>query len=262
VFDDIVLRAPERLRYAARARWRLLSIRELRIDETRKVSGLHLMRATSNRRQGEWLARLAVRAARGTDEPLRVLELGTSVGISGMYLLAGMAEGRGGHLATFEGRPTMAEIAERNMRGFIEHFALRNVGFEIVAGRFEQTYEPYVRAAKAPFHLVFIDGDHDAERTLQYHAIARAALSGRGIIVHDDIAWSPDMVRAWRAIRQQEADHLVVELMQGNRPSRGVLLYGEPGVLASQRFHLDRFAERALRQVVTALRQARRSGVP
>jgi len=156
----------------------------------------------------------------------------------------------------------MAAIAERNMSGFIKHFDLRNVSFEIVAGRFEHTYEPYVRAAAAPFHLVFIDGDHNAERTLQYHAVARSALAERGTIVHDDIAWSPEMALAWRAIRQQEKDHLVVELLQGNRPSRGIVLYGQPAVAASPRFHLDRLAARALRQIVTAWTQSRRSGVP
>lgn len=261
MLEDITLKAAQRMRYIAGVRWRLLTIRPRRIGDIVEIGGPQLVRASTSRRQGEWLAKLAVRAARSAGEPVRVLELGTCVGISGMYLLSGMAEERGGHLATFEGRPELAERAKRNMREFIERFALGNVGFEVVVGWFQDSYEPYVRSALGPFHLVFIDGHHQAEPTLRYHAIARAALAENGIIVHDDIAWSSGMAQAWRSIRETEKDHLIVELLQGNRPSRGIIFYGQSPAASTPRFHVDRLPERVLRRAVAVWTQRKQSAV-
>ena len=54
---------------------------------------------------------------------------------------------------------------------------------------------------------------------------AKGTANGTAAIVHDDIAWSSGMVRAWNQIREHEKDCAVVELYQGNRPSRGMLFY-------------------------------------
>jgi hypothetical protein len=58
------------------------------------------------------------------------------------------------------------------------------------------------------------------------------------------------MAQAWRSIRDAEKDHLIVELLQGNRPSRGIILYGQPPMASAPRFHLDRLPERVLRQLL------------
>jgi predicted O-methyltransferase YrrM len=213
-------------------------------------TGLQFARATSSLSQGKWLARLAVLAAKRCGGPIKVLELGSSVGISGCYLLAGMSRDGGGHLVTCEGIPEFAAIARRNLSEFVGRHHLTNVSFEVVVGRFESTLAPLVTPERAPYHLVFIDGHHREDPTLAYHKVARSVLHPRGIIVHDDIDWSDGMRRAWRTITELERDQAVVELYQGNRPSRGIVLLGDPRVEPRPHFHLDgpliRIARRAL----------------
>jgi hypothetical protein len=104
--------------------------------------------------------------------------------------------------------------------------------------------------------MVFIDGHHQEEPTLRYHEGARRIIHPRGIIVHDDIAWSAGMVRAWAKIREQERDCNVIELFQGDRPSRGILLYGDAKPPRYSKFHLDPFPERLLRKALHAIRRA------
>ena len=45
--------------------------------------------------------------------------------------------------------------------------------------------------------MVFIDGNHTYEATMIYYKL----FAGSMCIVFDDIAWSTDMIRAWRKIK-------------------------------------------------------------
>jgi predicted O-methyltransferase YrrM len=249
---SIKLEHTNRLRFAELERYRLLMGRPIPAHDTKPIAGWQLVRSTSNRTQGERLARLAAWVGRRAGRPIRVLELGTSVGISGCYLLAGMAEAHGGHLATFEGRDQIAGLAQQRLERFVGRFELSYpVSFEIVVGSFGETFEPYLRACREPLDLVFIDGHHQAEPTLRYHALVRERISPSGVIIHDDIAWSPGMVTAWASIAEQERERLIVEQWQGGRPSRGIIFCGEPSLPHHVRMDIDgaagRFARSAWR---------------
>lgn len=245
---EIELHHVDRLRFAELERYRLLLGRPVPAHDTNPIPGWQLVRSTSNRTQGERLARLAAWVGKRAGRPIRILELGTSVGISGTYLLAGMAEAHGGHLATFEGRDHIASLAARRFDAFVGRFDLAaTVSFDIVVGSFDETFEPYLRACREPFDLVFIDGHHQAEPTVRYHAWVRERITAAGVIIHDDIAWSPGMVAAWAAIRDQEQSRLIVEQWQGGRPSRGIIYYGEPARPHRVRMDLDGPAGRLAR---------------
>jgi predicted O-methyltransferase YrrM len=247
---DQLLPHSARLRFAEFERYRLLAARPVPAHDTTPIAGWQLVQATSNRTQGERLARLAAWVGARAGRPIRILELGTSVGISGTYLLAGMAEAHGGHLATFEGRSQIAVNAQGRLETFVRRFTLDNViSFEIVVGSFEETYEAYLRASPAPLDLVFIDGHHQADPTLRYHALLGGRLAPGAVVVHDDISWSPDMARAWAAIRDQERQHLIVEHWQGGRPSRGIIYYGEPGAPQPVRVDIDSWPSRLARSL-------------
>ena len=254
----VTLQHPERLTYVQHARWWLLPHKPMVLPGSAPIPGWRFLRATSNRRQGERLARLAALVGDRAGRSIRILELGTSMGISGMYLLCGMAQAEGGHLATFEGRPDVAASARQRMQGFIDHFGLGSkVSFEVTVGNFEQTFEPYLRAHVEPLDLVFIDGHHQHEPTLRYHALAREVLSPGGVIAHDDIAWTPGMERAWAEICEQEKAHRIVEHWQGGRPSRGIIYYGQPPLPTRPRIDLDRMPERLARHVLRVATGAR-----
>jgi predicted O-methyltransferase YrrM len=243
------LKHVDRLRFAELSRYRVFAAASISVPGGKPIAGWQLVQASSNRRQGERLARLAAWVGRRAGRPIRILELGTNVGISGMYLLAGLAEAHGGHLATFEGNAAIADSAQARLDGFVRRFDLsRTVSFEIVRGSFADTYEPYLSALPAPLDLVFIDGHHQAEPTLRYHALARGRLAEGAVVIHDDIAWSAGMVGAWAAISAQEKDRLIVEQWQGGRPSRGIIYYGEPAPRDGQvRMHIDRLPGRIAR---------------
>ncbi|WP_460461445.1 O-methyltransferase [Angustibacter peucedani] len=214
-----------------------------------------LLRATSNPAQGRWLAHLAHAAAqRAGGGPVRVVELGTSAGVSAMYLLAGMSAAGGGHLTTFEGDEQVAALAQHQLDAFVAEHDLRTVVVDVRVGRFSHTVGPFLDRLVEPLDLVFVDGHHQEGPTLEYHRQLRARTAPRAVVVHDDIAWSPGMARAWAAIRAQEQVR-VTELRQGGRPSRGVLWLGEPAAPDDppQTHDLDAAPGRLLRRAARAM---------
>jgi len=160
------------------------------------MTGKKLVKVSTNPYQGEYLTKLTIHTARKINDHIKILELGTAAGISGMYLLAGMALVSGGHLITFEGSQALAELSEHNLHEFVVSNGLLNVDFEIIVGNFDDTLESYIHSDNAAIHMAFIDRNHQKEPTLRYHKVIRNVVHECGLIVHDDISWSQDMPEA------------------------------------------------------------------
>jgi predicted O-methyltransferase YrrM len=107
----------------------------------------------------------------------RVLELGTAVGYSAIWLARGM--GQGGRLTTVEARETMAERARRN----VAEADLSDVIEVRVGGAL--TVLPEV---KGDFDLIF--NDIDKESYPQVIPWAKKLLRPGGILVTDNVLWS------------------------------------------------------------------------
>lgn len=250
------------LEHIARTRWRIPTHagrvgKMLHAAPYVSNSSLGLIRASTRLSQGRWLANLAVTAGkRAGGRPIQTVELGTCVGISGMYLLAGMSQGGGGHLTTFEGHEDYAELARFHMNTFIREHALTNVTFEVVVGWFRDTVGKFFAEPAPALDLVFIDGHHHEGPTVEYHAAAKRRMTPTGIIVHDDISWSEGMIRAWSTITNGE-DCQIEELMLGGRASRGVIYLGTTPGASPLRHHLDGPVERAARFVYDKARALR-----
>lgn len=126
----------------------------------------------------------------------RILELGTSLGVTSMYLSAvSTAE----EVVTMEGSPAVADQAEA---------AFRAHGLDklrLVRGNFDDQL-PKVLRAMGQVDVAYVDGNHRKKPTLDYFNQILPLLPNEGCIVFDDIHWSREMEEAWSEIC---ADHRV-----------------------------------------------------
>lgn len=190
------------------------------------ITGKRLKTSSTNPKQGKWLTSLVESVNEHSNTPKCVVELGTCIGISSMYLLTGMAKNSGGHLITFEGCPELARIAKSNISGLANILDGTNVTFEIILGPFEKTLIDTLENLNHPIDLAFIDGNHRENPTIEYHELIKIYLRDNGMIVHDDIAWNSEMISAWKKIKQMESNQYIEEVHLGWKPSRGVIKYG------------------------------------
>lgn len=129
------------------------------------VNGRKLQRASSNFNQGKWLTRIAAFSASQTQNKIQVVELGTCVGISAMYMLAGMSSYNGGHLTSFEGSSELAKLSSMHIDKFIEENKLDNISYEIVVGSLDDTLPAWLEKLDEKIDVAFIDGNHQEEST-------------------------------------------------------------------------------------------------
>ena len=136
-------------------------------------------------------------------KPDNILEIGTSLGLSALYM---QAAARNAQVVTLEGNPDSARVAQKNFSIF--PYA-RNIKVEI--GRFEDTLEPALQQLrKADF--IFMDGNHRKTPTLAYFEQMRPFLSEKSVIILDDIYWSEGMTEAWNLLRNDAQVSLSVDL--------------------------------------------------
>jgi len=139
-------------------------------------------------------------------KPSVLIELGTSVGISGAYQASALKiNNSGGNLVTLEGDKALAALAESNLH----KLGLDNV--TVVQGKFADSLAD-VLAKNGPVDYVFVDGHHDEKATLAYFAQIKPYLASKAIVIFDDISWSPGMRRAWQQIEQHEDVNLSANL--------------------------------------------------
>ncbi|HOY28701.1 MAG TPA: class I SAM-dependent methyltransferase [Flavobacteriales bacterium] len=148
-------------------------------------------------RQAQLLFRLARYLDAGT-----VVELGTSFGISTLYLARGAENGV---VHTIEGCPQTYRIAQH-------HFELleqRNI--EPLLGSFRKRL-PEVLEQLDALDLVFLDGHHAKEPTLEYFDLCLQRSHNDTVLVLDDIHWSRGMEEAWIAIKGHPRVTVTIDL--------------------------------------------------
>jgi predicted O-methyltransferase YrrM len=135
-------------------------------------------------------------------QPMVMVELGTSLGISAAYLASGNLKGA---LTTLEGASQIVGVAHEN----IERLQLNNVN--IVEGHFDKTL-PHVLSGIDVVNLAFIDGNHQKKATLQYFHQLLEKKNEETILIFDDIYWSKDMEEAWSEIKHHPEVLLTIDL--------------------------------------------------
>lgn len=116
----------------------------------------------------------------------RVLELGTSLGLTTAYLAAAANE-----VISVEGSSALVDEAKGTLERTKQSAEIVQMAFDDYLQTLDQTQK---------FDLIFIDGHHEGEALLNYFTQLKPYLSDEGCFVIDDINWSADMQRAWQAL--------------------------------------------------------------
>jgi predicted O-methyltransferase YrrM len=124
-------------------------------------------------------------------KPKRILEIGTSLGISTAYMALAAPNSR---IATLEGCKETASVAEKQFRDY----KLDNI--DLLVGTFADTLPKVL--AEQHFDLVFFDGNHQKAPTLQYFDLCLKQATDNAIFIFDDIHWNSEMEDAWNLIKE------------------------------------------------------------
>ena len=155
--------------------------------------------ALKPRRQAELLHRIVRHF-----KPSTVLELGTSLGLTTVYLARGAENG---NVITIEGSPAVHALAK-------EHFnQLGQRNIMSVQGSFTDRL-PEVLATTEQLDFVFIDGHHAKEPTLRYFELCLTKAHNHSVFIFDDIHWSLDMEQAWAAVMAHPRVTVTIDLFK------------------------------------------------
>jgi predicted O-methyltransferase YrrM len=155
--------------------------------------------STVPRKYGELLSNMAVEFGK----PL-IIELGTSVGISTMYMAASCPDAT---VYTIEGCPETAAIA----RQLFNEAGLNNI--RIMEGPFEK-YLPGFEDTVVKPGLVFIDGNHRKKAVIKYFNQIAEFSDYNTVIVIDDINYSKEMSEAWCVIKRHKKVSVIIDLFR------------------------------------------------
>ncbi len=137
-------------------------------------------------------------------KPVRILELGTSLGFGSMYLGMGNPHAE---IITIDGCKACLSIAAGNFRELgLDNITVRN-------GLFEKLLPELLKVFNG-VDLVYFDGDHRKDQLIHYFETALAYTGDESIFILDDIHWSPDMSKAWEQIKKHPKVKVTMDLYQ------------------------------------------------
>ncbi|TRX61587.1 class I SAM-dependent methyltransferase [Carboxylicivirga sp. M1479] len=136
--------------------------------------------------------------------PHNILELGTSIGISTLYLA--LADRRR-EVLTIEG---CVETAKQAQIAF-DKFDCSNV--KQFVGQFQDVL-PNLVAKTDVLDFVFFDGNHQKQATIDYFNLCLTKVGANSVFVFDDIYWSKGMSEAWDIIRQHPQVTVSIDVFQ------------------------------------------------
>ena len=135
-------------------------------------------------------------------KPAEIFELGTSFGISTLYLSKANSNSR---ITTFEGCEESAKIALENFK------KLDCANIDTIIGEFKQNFSKKL-TEKNKINMVFIDGNHSENATIKYFEESIKHSDQKTILIFDDIHWSSGMEKAWDYIKKSQKTRITVDL--------------------------------------------------
>ncbi len=147
------------------------------------------------------LAQLIYRLANDL-QPKNIIELGTCLGLTTAYLAKAAAQAS---VISIEGCPQTADIASQNLKAL----AINNV--KVLVGNFDSIF-PDVIAQTDSVDMVFVDGNHRKEATLNYFRACLPKINQDTLLIFDDIYWSKGMEEAWQEIKNHPRVSVTIDL--------------------------------------------------
>ncbi len=136
-------------------------------------------------------------------KPNTILELGTSLGIGTSALHIGNPFAK---ITTLEGCKNTAEIAKTQF----EKFSFKNI--EVITGEFTKTLQTL--KFKNSLDMVYFDGNHQKEATLNYFHHCLQFINNETFFIFDDIHWSKEMEGAWEEIKKHSKVKVTIDTFQ------------------------------------------------
>jgi predicted O-methyltransferase YrrM len=137
-------------------------------------------------------------------KPKTILEFGTSLGLTTAYLGKACPAAK---IISMEGAAEISKVAEVNLNKLNVH----NVKLQV--GSFESEL-PIALEELEQLDMVFFDGNHRKEPTLEYFEKCLAKADKNSIFIFDDIYWSKEMSEAWEEIKANPKVKQSIDIFQ------------------------------------------------
>lgn len=192
----------ESLRMALCENNKLISVKDfgagsnINKNKERKIKDI-AKNSSKNKKFGELLYRIVKYF-----KPTEIFELGTSFGISTLYLSKANSNS---NITTFEGCKESAKIAIENFK------KLDCTNIDTIVGEFGETFSKKL-AEKSNVNMLFIDGNHSEDATIRYFEESIKYSDQKTILIFDDIHWSSGMEKAWDYIKKSQKTRVTVDL--------------------------------------------------
>lgn len=133
-----------------------------------------------------------------------ILELGTSLGISTVYMASVSKKST---VFSIEGDESVKMVAQ----SLFEKRGLENIS--LIQGTFKDQLAPVLKQiGKGNLDFAFIDGHHEEKATINYFNTIIDYCHENSIIMIDDINWSDGMRAAWKTISERPEIKLTIDL--------------------------------------------------
>ena len=131
-----------------------------------------------------------------------ILELGTSFGLTTMYLAAPNSKSK---VVTIEGCKEIAEYAKLSF----QRAGFENIRVEI--GNIDACL-PKVLSGFKRLDFVFFDANHRKDATLSYFNQCLPKSHAKSVFVIDDVYWSKEMSQAWEEIKKRPEVRVTIDM--------------------------------------------------
>lgn len=121
-----------------------------------------------------------------------ILELGTSLGIGTQAISLGNPNA---NVTSVEGCSNISSFTKTQLNSF------NNNNITLINSEFSDYLKNLIKRPNS-FDLIFIDGNHKKETTLEYFETLLGHIHNDSVMIFDDIYWSKGMTEAWEQIKQ------------------------------------------------------------
>lgn len=182
---------------------REISVTDFGAGSKLKPSSKKVSEIAKNSMQEKKYSQLIFRLVNFSDSK-NILELGTSLGITSLYISNAAKKGK---LTTLEGCPEIAKIATENFK------KMNAENIELITGDFKETL-PAILDKMESIDLVYFDGNHRLQPTLDYFNLCLKKRTSNTVFIFDDIYWSKEMKTAWDSIIKSKEVTVSIDLFK------------------------------------------------